>query len=101
MAQSSQETSFRLGSKVRVKGFPQPSDPYNQLNFNGLVGTVMNKVRVGFGLNNTPVYSYEVTFEDVQVNHVQRDEKTRKLKRWTTTGPAKNVFEEPYLEAAG
>lgn len=91
---------FKIGGKVRVKNFPPSADRNNQLNWNGLVGTVIGSTHVGRGLENLPVHDYDVLFEDVDIPSAKLDPKTRKIVRKVKKGPAQNRFDENYLEVA-
>lgn len=87
--------NFPIGTKVRVKGFP-----VSALDYNGLTGTIKKSNKVGLGLENKPVYAYEVFFEGVSVPYINRDPVTNKIERGTRVSNAQNWFEEIFLEQA-
>lgn len=93
------DSSFRIGSKVRVRNYPRAQDKYNLFDYNNKVGTIRNKNYVGRGLNNMPAYSYEVFFENVTIPQVKKLADGR-LDRTPKIGNAANWFDECYLEAA-
>jgi hypothetical protein len=90
--------SLRIGTKVRIKDYPPPTDPHNGFNYNGHVGVVIASQKIGLGINNNPVYLYDVLFENVTVNYTERDFTTGKLIRGTRTQSARNFFEEPFID---
>ncbi len=89
---------IKIGSKVRVKDFPPPAGQSVPFDFNGLEGIVKDIRRVGFGLNNKMVHSYDVFFEDVEVPFSQRDPASGKLVRGVRKSQARNWFDENYLD---
>lgn len=89
-----------VGTKVQVMGFPVPTGQVAPFDYNGLTGVVKKVERVGFGLNNQPVYSYEVFFEGVTVPIVTRTPDGR-LAKSTKKGDASGFFEESYLIRVG
>ena len=89
---------IKVGSKVRVRDFPPPAGQSRPFEFNGLEGTVKDIRRVGFGLNNKMVHSYDVFFEDVEVPFSHTDPASRKLIHGVKKGQARNWFDENYLD---
>lgn len=88
---------YPIGSKVRIQNFPPPSDPSNSFDYNGKVGVVKSATHVGTGLNNQPVYDYEVHFPDVDVTIVKLNTKTNTLERTVKRTEALNRFDEAFL----
>lgn len=91
---------YPVGTKVRVDGFPATAGSSVSFSYNGLVGEVRHAERVGFGLNNEPVYQYMVHFEDVEVPFASLNAETNKLERGVRKGSAQNFFEQDYLHLA-
>jgi len=92
---------LKFGTKVQIHDFPPPANQSVPFDFNGLVGIVQGSQRVGFGLNNKPVYQYDVFFEDVEVPFSNPDPSTGRLLRGTKKGTARQLFEETYLVKVG
>jgi hypothetical protein len=92
-------SAFPIGTKVRVTNYPVPVMQSSQsFDFNGLVGRVTAAQRVGFGLNNKAVYSYQVFFEKVEVRFARKNAATGKVDKGVEVTNAQNFFEEAYLE---
>ena len=89
---------IQIGSKVKVKDFPPPAGQSIPFEYNGLTGTVKDLRRVGMGLNNKVVHSYDVFFDDVDVPFSQTDPATGRLVRGIKKGQARNWFDENYLD---
>jgi hypothetical protein len=91
---------MRIGTKVRVKNFPRPTDPNNGFDFNGLVGTIemVSPGAVGFGLGNSSVYSYVVLFKDLTIPRRKLNKTTGKLEYLSEKSDARNTFDDCYLE---
>jgi len=88
---------FPAGTKVTVKDFPLPVGQAMPFDFNGLVGVVKSFQKVGFGLNNQPVFNYLVSFEDVEVPYSRMNPTTRKIERGIQKTNAEQFFEEIFL----
>ncbi len=95
------DMSFPLGSQVLVQGFPLPASSKATFDYNGKIGTVVSKTRVGCGLNNMPVYTYQVHFKDVQVPWKKLNPKSNKLEYGVSVSDAQNWFEEIFLVKVG
>ena len=89
---------IKVGSKVRVKDFPPPAGQSIPFDFNGLEGIVKDIRRVGFGLNNQMVHSYDVLFDNVEVPFSQTDPASGRLVRGVKKTQARNWFDETYLD---
>jgi len=89
---------FVVGTKVRVVNFPRPTMQSASFDFNSLVGTIKSAERVGYGLNNEAVYSYQVFFENVDVKYARKNTVTGKIDRGVEVTNAQNWFEQDYLE---
>jgi len=94
--QDSTKSALRVGTKVRIQGFPRASDPFNQFDYNGLLGEIIGSQKVGLGLNEQPVYTYDVYFKNVTVPFITR-RPDGKLDRKTKVTDARNTFEESYI----
>jgi len=90
-------SDYKLGTRVRVKGFPTPTDPFNGFDYNNKIGNIQQIYKVGFGMNNAIVHAYDVYFKDVEVPFVTRLEDGR-LDRSIRKTDALNRFDESYLE---
>lgn len=97
----SQFASLPVGSKVRVKDFPLPVGQAIPFNFNGLVGTIKSKQKVGLGLDAQPVYQYLVEFKDVEIPYANVNPVTRKIERGVAVADAEQFFEDIFLTKEG
>ena len=95
---SPEKHPYPIGTKVRVDGFPPSVAQALPFNYNGLVGEVRFAERVGFGIDNQPVYQYQVHFDDVDIPYCQLNPETNKLNRGIQKGSAENFFEQEYLQ---
>ena len=89
---------IKVGSTVRVRDFPPPAGQSIPFEYNGLAGIVQDIRRVGFGLNNKMVHSYDVLFDNVEVPFSQVDPASGKLVRGVKKSQARNWFDENYLD---
>jgi hypothetical protein len=88
---------LKVGAKVKIVGFPSPTDPFNVFDYNGKVGEIKSAYKVGRGLNDVAVYAYDVFFKDVEVPHTERSADGR-LVRSMKLGEAFQQFDECYLQ---
>lgn len=89
---------FPIGTKVKVINFPPPSDPANNFDYNGRIGTIKSALYVGNGLNNQPVHDYEVLFDGVEMVVTKLNLQTGRLDRSKKITQALGRFDEAFLE---
>ncbi len=88
---------LKVGSQVKIMGFPRPTDPNNSIIYDGQIGMVvkvipMDMMRGGSG------YSYEVEFKDMEMNYSELDPNTRRLVRGKKIITVRNIFHEGYVD---
>lgn len=88
---------LRKGTQVRIQGFPLPMDPNNTINYNSLIGTVVNVYPIELGKFGTG-YDYEIEFKNVEMRYSELDPKSRRLKRGIKVITARSRFHEGFLE---
>lgn len=88
---------FKVGSKIKVEGYPRPTDPYNGFDFNGLVGEVQSYVKIGRGLNDRVIYAYDIFFPDVNVPFVNHDSTGRLVRGVKVQNAMGWQMDESYL----
>lgn len=95
----SEEQSFPIGSKVRVRNFPSATMQAAPFDWNGLVGTIKRADKVGVASSEKrAIYAYEVFFENVKVPFAVKNPATQKIDKGYKTSNAQNYFEEIFLE---
>lgn len=89
---------FPKGTKVRVIGYPAPSDFRNNFDWNNKEGIIVGYTYVGIGIGNRPTYAYKVNFSRVEIPFSRLNKETGKLQRGIRITEAENIFDEGYLD---